>query len=74
MADLVMYGAMLFAVYIVFVLVRWLLTRNKRSAQHATQRQAATVAESEEPESALTLQQMLDVDKDTQESGLVARR
>ncbi len=73
-ADLVMYGAMLFAVYLVFVLVRWLVARNKRSALQATQRQAAKASESEEPESGLTLQQMLDAEKDSQESGLVARR
>ncbi|QEY58094.1 MFS transporter [Pseudomonas sp. C27(2019)] len=73
-ADLVMYGAMLFAVYLVFVLVRWLVARNKRSALQATQRQAAKASKSEEPESGLTLQQMLDAEKDSQESGLVARR
>jgi signal transduction histidine kinase len=72
-ADLVMYGAMLFAVYLVFVLVRWLVTRNKRSARQVARRQAAKTAE-EEPDSTLTLQQMLDLEKDSQESGLVARR
>lgn len=73
-ADLVMYGAMLFAVYLVFVLGRWLFTRNKRSAQPTARRQAAKDAESEQPESTLTLQQILDVEKDSQETGLVARR
>ena len=71
-ADLVMYGALVFAVYLLFVAVRWWLTRNKRSAKQVAKRQLA--AQEEEPESALTLQQMLDLEKETQQSGLVARR
>lgn len=73
-ADLVMYGAMLFAVYLVFVLVRWLVTRNQRSTRQAAQRHTAGVTEPVEPDSGLTLQQMLDLEKDSQGSGLVARR
>ncbi len=38
-ADLVMYGVMAFAVYAVFILLRWLIIRNKHSAQKAAQRQ-----------------------------------
>ena len=71
-ADLVMYGAMVFAVYLLFVVVRWWLARNKRSAKQVAKRQLA--AQEEEPESALTLQQMLDLEKETEQSGLVARR
>ncbi len=71
-ADLVMYGAMLFAVYLVFVLVRWLLMRNKRSANNAAHHRAA--AATEEPDSTLTLQQMLDLEKESPQSGLVAHR
>ncbi|MDY0250117.1 MAG: MFS transporter [Pseudomonas sp.] len=72
MADLVMYGAMLFAVYSIFVLVRWLFTRNKPRVKTAASPKA--VADAEEPDSTLTLQQMLDLEKDTQQSGLSARR
>ena len=71
-ADLVMYGGMLFIVYFVFVLLRWLFTRNKSSTKTATQKKSA--AEPDEPDSTLTLQQMLDLEKDSQKSGLSARR
>lgn len=71
-ADLVMYGAMLFAVYLVFVLVRWLLMRNKRSANTSAHHRID--AETEEADSTLTLQQMLDLEKENPQSGLVARR
>jgi predicted permease len=73
-ADLVMYGVMLFAVYLVFVLVRWLMSRHKRSVHQVAQRQTVKAAKSEGPESRLTLQQQLDLEKDSQGSGLVARR
>ena len=39
-ADLLMYGAMAFAVYAVFALGRWLIIRSKRNAQHVVQRQS----------------------------------
>ena len=39
-ADLLMYGAMAFAVYAVFALGRWLIIRNKRITQQAARRQA----------------------------------
>ena len=71
-ADLVMYGALVFAVYLVFVLARWLLMRNKRNAKNTGYNRAD--AEPEEPDSTLTLQQMLDLEKESQQSGLVARR
>ena len=71
-ADLVMYGGMLFIVYFVFVLLRWLFTRNKSSTKTAAQKKSA--AEPDEPDSTLTLQQMLDLEKDSQKSGLSARR
>ncbi len=71
-ADLVIYGAMVFAVYLVFVLLRWLLIRNKRSAKQTSNDTYS--ADQDEPESLLTLQQILDLDKDNPQSGLVARR
>ena len=71
-ADLVMYGAMVFAVYLLFVLVRWFVLRNKRG--HAAQRHTNKREEPDEVESGLTLQQMLDLEKDNQDTGLVARR
>lgn len=71
-ADLVMYGALVFAVYLVFVLARWLLMRNKRNAKNTGYNRADV--EPEEPDSTLTLQQMLDLEKESQQSGLVARR
>ena len=37
-ADLLMYGAMAFAAYAVFALGRWLVIRNKRITQKASQR------------------------------------
>ncbi len=70
--DLVMYGALVFAVYLVFVVARWLLTRNKSSAKSTGYNRDE--AEPEPPESSLTLQQMLDLEKESQQSGLVARR
>ncbi|NLY13295.1 MAG: MFS transporter [Gammaproteobacteria bacterium] len=73
-ADLVMYGAMVFAVYLVFVVIRWLLTRKKRSGLREAQRQAAEAAEQEAAETALTMQQMLELERDSQSAGLVARR
>ena len=71
-ADLVMYGGMVFVVYLVFVLLRWLLTRNKRNERAETNNRVAV--EPETPDSKLTLQQMLDLEKDSQQSGLSARR
>ena len=71
-ADLVMYGGLVFAVYLLFVLLRWVFTRNKRSVPKAAAQQR--MAEREEPESTLTLQQMMDLEKDSQPSGLIARR
>ena len=71
-ADLVMYGGMVFAVYFVFVVLRWLFTRNKRGATKTTNNRQ--IAEQDAPESALTLQEMLDLEKESQQSGLVARR
>lgn len=71
-ADLLMYGGLVFAVYLLFVLLRWLFTRNKPRARKPVAETAR--AEREEAESALTLQQMMDLEKDSQTSGLVARR
>ena len=75
-ADLVMYGAMVFVVYLLFVVLRWLLSRKKVSAKAQAKRQSEKNVEPQAPttESTLTLQQMLDLEKDTQDSGLVARR
>ncbi len=75
-ADLVMYGAMVFVVYLLFVVLRWLLNRKKVSAKAQAKRQSEKNVEPQAPttESTLTLQQMLDLEKDTQDSGLVARR
>ncbi|WBE26166.1 MFS transporter [Denitrificimonas caeni] len=75
-ADLVMYGAMVFVVYLLFVVLRWLLSRKKVSAKAQAKRQSEKNVEPQVPttESTLTLQQMLDLEKDTQDSGLVARR
>lgn len=71
-ADLVMYGALVFVVYLVFVVVRWLFARHKRGAKKTAYNRAD--AEPEELDSSLTLQQMLDLEKESQQSGLVARR
>lgn len=75
-ADLVMYGAMAFVLYLVFVLLRWLVLRGRRQTQQAAaQRAAEQTAQKQQPdESELTLQQMLDLEKDSQSSGIVARR
>lgn len=75
-ADLVVYGGMAFAVYLVFVLLRWILQRGKGQAQQATAQQVAddTAPQKEPDESELTLQQMLELEKDSQHSDLVARR
>src|SRR5690554_6661734 len=75
-ADLVMYGAMVFVVYLLFVVLRWLLSRKKVSAKAQAKCQSEKNVEPQAPttESTLTLQQMLDLEKDTQDSGLVARR
>lgn len=67
-ADLVVYGGIAFALYFVFVLLRWLLWRYKASRKREQQ------AEQEAEESSLTLQQMLDLEKDSPASDLVARR
>lgn len=75
-ADLVVYGAMAFGLYLLFVLLRWLLLRSRGRTQQSTERQAAadTDHKQEVDESELTLQQMLDLEKDSQSSGIVARR
>lgn len=69
-ADLVMYGAMVFVVYLLFVVLRWLLSRKKVSAKAQAKRQSEKNVEPQAPttESTLTLQQMLDLEKDTQDS------
>ena len=59
-------------VYLVFVVVRWLFARHKRGAKKNAYNRAD--AEPEELDSSLTLQQMLDLEKESQQSGLVARR
>ncbi|MCK9533976.1 MAG: MFS transporter [Pseudomonas sp.] len=77
MADLLIYAAMVFAVYAVFIMLRLLLTKKKRHAAKDAQGQgrAHTLAQQEpELESELTLQQMLDEERDQQQAGLVARR
>lgn len=71
-ADLVMYGLLAFAVYLVFVLLRWLFTRNKRRVKKSPQQRVAV--EHEEPDSTLTLQQIIDLEKNSPPSGLVAQR
>lgn len=76
-ADLLIYGAMVFAVYAVFIMLRVLLTRKKRKAhKNAQQQDSAHRDSSQEPEleSELTLQQMLNLERDNQPAGLVARR
>lgn len=75
-ADLVMYGAIAFALYLVFVLLRWLVLRGRKQTQQAAERQTAAVTADKQAsgESELTLQQILDLEKDCQPSGIVARR
>lgn len=72
-ADLLMYGAFVFAAYAVFVVVRLLLKSKKRGEQ-AAERQAAYDAEQNDAEPELTLQQMLNRDAQSPESGLNAQR
>ena len=71
-ADLLMYGAMAFAVYAVFALVRWLIIRNKRSAQQAAQQRQAGQAGESGP--GLTMQDESAADKESSQTGLVAQR
>jgi len=73
-ADLVVYGGIAFALYLVFVLLRWLLWRNQASGQAEQQTEPATAAKSAAEEPRLTLQEMMDLEKDSPASDLVARR
>ncbi|MDY0205888.1 MAG: MFS transporter [Pseudomonas sp.] len=74
-ADLLMYGAMVFVVYALFIVGRLFLARKR---PHKNQEEDDQNAEYNAPqrdfEPALTLQQMLDAEKATPPSGLSARR
>lgn len=72
-ADLVMYGAFVFAVYAVFVVVRVLLQRKKNQTQ-AAQRHTSADKNHDYELSEPTLQQVLAADADSPESGLREQR
>ncbi len=85
-ADLVMYGGVVFAVYAVFVLLRWLM-RGRKAVADDSGGEASTPAAApaapvkrrepsvkKAPDSTLTMQQILDAEAESKPSGLVARR
>ncbi|HZJ94608.1 MAG TPA: MFS transporter [Thiopseudomonas sp.] len=73
-ADLVVYGGIAVALYFVFVVLRWLLWRNKATAKVEQQAAQEAAAETAAEEPRLTLQQIMDLEKDSPASDLVARR
>ncbi|HZJ92597.1 MAG TPA: MFS transporter [Thiopseudomonas sp.] len=74
-ADLLMYGAMVFVVYALLIVVRVFIARKRPDKNQEDDEQSAEYnAPQRDVEPALTLQQMLDAEKETPSSGLIARR
>lgn len=74
-ADLMMYGAFVFAVYALFVLVRVLLKSKRQAAEQQTQGSTeADRGDADESESGLSFQQELQQDAADPNFGLSAQR